>query len=276
MEAPTFKGTPLRELYDILCRLSEGEQLGLARFYAEEKGAQRLAERFELSCAAITNEYPENTEPFHDRTSASDGDSHEVGPPSAEAITSTVEMQEYLAGRGRQEVRDQPELGFRYVDREVFALRTTAKGGVRPPKRTLDLLLASDDNYPIIGEVKIAGDRPTFFALVQALMYASELSSPNQRRRLQSHYAAFDSGPLLTAGPWLDVWVIGYQPPEVGEYRQGSFEASEQISAHLINESRVNQAIRRIAYVEAVLEGVDLTFEEKFRAEPERPGSPAT
>jgi hypothetical protein len=264
VSAAKFKPSQLRELYDVLCDLSEGEQLALANFYLEGEGQKRLIERFALSCQAIAK-YPDNSEAFHDRTPAAE--ERAIGnPPRAAGIEKTEHLQGYLAIRGLQEVRDRPDLGFSYVAREIFALRNTGSGGWRPPRRAMDLLLASSDGLPIVGEVKIADDKPTFFALIQALMYASELSSPAQRARLRENYGEFrpNSALLDDAGPWLDAWVIGHRPKEHGTYREDSFEASRQISSYLMNAPEVSAVIRRIAYIEGIPTGDDLVFEERW------------
>jgi hypothetical protein len=258
-----FEPSQLRRLYDVLCNLSEGEQMALADFYVKDKG-KRLIERFGHSCREV-DRYPKLTEPFHDREPGRE--EKVVGnPPLPAEIKKTEHMQGYLAARGTQKVNARPGLGFRYVDREIFALRNTGGDGWRPPRRTMDLLLVSDDGLPIVGEVKIANDRPTFFALVQALMYASELGSAAQRARLRENYEAFRSSNALIgdSGPWLDVLVLGYRPPERGTYREGSFEASQEISSHLMNAPEVNSVIRRIAYVEGIPAGDDLVFEERW------------
>jgi hypothetical protein len=65
---------------------------------------------------------------------------------------------------------------------------------------------------PIVAELKIGADKPTYFALIQALMYATEFSSPSQRARLAATCpeAKFT---MPADGPFLDVYLIAFKPP---------------------------------------------------------------
>jgi hypothetical protein len=85
---------------------------------------------------------------------------------------------------------------LRAVDYEVYTMRT--KGGARFADGCevrgggaggLDLLL-DWDGTPTVGEIKAPGDATMFLALVQALMYGVEISTPAQLRRLRTHYEA--------------------------------------------------------------------------------------
>ena len=123
------------------------------------------------------------------------------------------------------------------MDREIFPLRRTDRPGVKPSRHWLDLLLVADDGLPIIGELKIRQDKPTYFAFVQSLAYAVELSSAAQLDRLRRHYQ--DHGLRLPAdGPFLDIYLIAFEPPARGKYRQRSFEATEAISKRMMADGR--------------------------------------
>lgn len=89
------------------------------------------------------------------------------------------------------------DLGF--VDYEIFPFRTTksccenGKPATSIGSGGMDLLLASTMNgviVPAMGEIKAATETvgPTF-ALVQSLMYTSQLVTCNQFRRLQKHHS---------------------------------------------------------------------------------------
>jgi hypothetical protein len=173
----------------------------------------------------------------------------------------------HLADGKRYEVEGAPKLSFRYVAREVFPLRQTVAGGPRPSRRSLDLLLASDDGLPIACELKIRDDTPTYPALIQALMYAIELSSESQRARLDEHYPATFKWPV--DGPFIDVYLIAFEPPERGRFRSRFHEATKTISAKLVEDARCSSVIRRIAYLEATVEVNQLAVRKGFAFGPE-------
>lgn len=79
--------------------------------------------------------------------------------------------------------------------------RKTGRGGI-------DVLgCARDSCVPVIGEVKARTDRDGVFALFQALMYASELATESQYRRLKKAYP--DSlGGLASSPIQMDIWLI--------------------------------------------------------------------
>jgi hypothetical protein len=86
-------------------------------------------------------------------------------------------------------------LEFAVVDYEISPLRTpggrTFEDGTAARKSGaggIDLLCATPDGLPVIGEVKAPGDTSLFVALVQSLTYASELLTPQQGARLRMAY----------------------------------------------------------------------------------------
>jgi len=87
-------------------------------------------------------------------------------------------------------------IGYSFVERELNPRRTTS--GVysnnRPATNSgtggIDVLLKSDTTgFPAVGEVKVKKDKNAFFALIQAMTYAVELSTPRQLSRLKTHFA---------------------------------------------------------------------------------------
>ena len=249
-DEPELKPTQIRAYYDALGTLKEQEQTALAELHAEDP--QRLVGRFAHSVKTVA-EYPAIEESFY-------GERSDTWMERATGvIDSTAAFAAEIAARDVHEVAGAPpELGFRYVDREIFPLRTTKRGGPRPARRSIDLLLASQDNSPIVGELKIGTDKPTYYALIQALMYAAELSSTSQRHRLAQHYN-------LKAEGGIDIYIIGYETPERGAFRARSFEATKMIASKLIDEPAVRGVIRRIAYLKATqVAGNRLAFIPSF------------
>jgi hypothetical protein len=259
-----LKPTQLRDLYAALGALKEQEQTALAELHAEEP--ERLIARFAHSVDTVAG-YPANTEAFHDRAKTTGLRQPLDDPPTPlNDGVKTVDVARHLADARECCVENAPELDFRFVDREIFALRTTKSDTDRPRRRFMDLLLVSRDGLPIVGELKIGTDKPTYFALVQALMYAAEISSSSQRARLLEHYpkAAFTSS---EREPLLDIYLIALEPPRSGKYRERSFKATEVISSKLVKDPRIQLVIRRIAYIEARTTDQSLSFVKRFAFE---------
>ena len=260
-----LKSTQLRDLYAALGALKEQEQTALAELHAKEP--ERLIARFAHSVDTVAG-YQANTEAFHDRARTTGlRETLDEPPVPLNDRVKTADVARHLANARERRVENAPELDFRFVDREIFALRTTKSDTDRPRRRIMDLLLVSRDGLPIVGELKIGTDKPTYFALVQALMYAAELSSPAQRERLMKHYPDADFA-FPKGGPFLDVYLIGFDPPSKGKYRERSFEATRSISSKLVKDTRVHSVIRRIAYIEAEAQDQGLSFVKRFAFEP--------
>lgn len=236
---PSLPPTQLREYYDALHALKEQEQTALAELHADQP--ERLIARFANSVEAVAA-YPALTEPFHGPRSEAWMDK------AGEPVTSTTTFVANMAAAVSHKVTGAPELDFDYLDREVFPLRSTTIGvGERSVRRSVDVLLRDKDGFPIVGELKVAGDSATYYALVQSLAYAAELSSASQLRRLGAHYGLR----IAEGDPALSIYLLAYAAPERGLYRKRSFAATEAITAKLMADHRVGRVIRRIAYLEA-------------------------
>jgi len=150
---------------------------------------------------------------------------------------------------------------FEYVDYEVCPNRTTGRpifeDGVRARRgSSVDLLLRSRaDHFPAICEVKMAtkdkSDMNTFFALIQGLMYAVELLTPNQRTRLLKVYG--DRLSIPEQGPYADLVLIliGYDAAH-SQVRSTLHQRTEQLARTLMERPHaVSQLLRRIVCVDA-------------------------
>ncbi len=146
---------------------------------------------------------------------------------------------------------DGPALGFTTVDYEVSPLRTTnyavlddGTGGESMGNGGMDLLLRSEDGVPVVAEIKGRNDTNLFFALVQALTYAVELTTSHQFKRLARSYPeAFHN--LDAASPRSDVSIIYLEaePPLK--------DAALRIARELLRDegSAVSRTVRRIAFL---------------------------
>jgi hypothetical protein len=251
-----LKPTQFRELYDALGALKEQEQTALAEMHAEDPTL--LIHRIRHSVATVKG-YAEVTEKFHE----DDREPLDDPPTPVEQIKKTPEFASQLADGELRAVTGSDGLDFRFLDREIFPLRSTDKDLPHAARRWLDLLLVNSDGTPIVGELKIQGDKPTYFAFVQALMYAVELTSPDQLERLKQHYPMAGFG-WPADGPYVDIYLIAFDPPKTGKYRERSFHATEKISKHLVQNEEFSAWFRRIAYIEASAEKGELRFDSRF------------
>lgn len=107
-----------------------------------------------------------------------------------------------------------------FVDHEIFPFRTTrscdelGNPATRLGAGGMDLLLRSEHDslvLPAVGEVKAASEHvgPTF-AIVQSLMYASQLTTRNQADRLQEQYPDSFAVGLM---PRCDIFILLEEGP---------------------------------------------------------------
>jgi hypothetical protein len=183
-----------------------------------------------------------------------------VAPPRE--IKSTFDFVARLV-RQNGTVKGADHLNFEYIDREIFPTRTTVgTPETRQRRRSLDLLLANaHDRTPVFAELKIRRDRLPYFALVQALMLTSEFLATPQRDRLGAHT------PTLVwpaSRPFADIYVIAYEAPGRGKYRERSLEATEKICERLMSDGYVPQQVRRLVYLKASSGAESLEFERVF------------
>ena len=126
-------------------------------------------------------------------------------------VSKTDEFTSYLCGSRLA------ESDYTYVEREINPWRT--RNGILPNNEAatktgrggMDLLLRSPEGRPVVGEVKVKDDWNCFFALLQAMTYAVELSTQNQfnrlRRTFPNYFAEIDVN-----NPTLEVAVILVNP----------------------------------------------------------------
>jgi hypothetical protein len=244
--------TQLHEYYNALHGLKEEEQTALAELHAEDP--ERLIARFDHSVKTVAA-YPAITEAFHGVRS--DAWLEAAGEP----VTSTTTFVANLVADGHHQVVDFPELDFDFVDREIFPLRsTTIPADGRGVRRSIDVLLRAGNGLPIVGELKVAGDSPAYFALVQALAYSVDLSSESQLRRLADHYDFI----VPADQPVISIYLIAHAAPERGAFRRRSLEATKVIVDKLITDRRVRNVIRHIAYLESSIDDGRLVFKHLF------------
>lgn len=160
-------------------------------------------------------------------------------------------------------------LPFGYVDYNVSPFRTTGEAifdsGISATKSGrggADLLLVSQDQTPIIGEVKAVDDATLILALIQALTYAIEFSTEKQRIRLQNSYP--DRFIFPENGPFIDVQIIQVNPV-VDVSNEKLKVVVQSLSRQLMSQKFIPTIIRRIGCLSTqFVAGVDCVYKIEF------------
>lgn len=137
-------------------------------------------------------------------------------------------------------------LGYHFVARELAPLRATGAAAPGSGDGGIDAMLATagEPRLPVIVEVKSAGDRGAYLALVQALTYASEVVTLHQRQRLAKFYEHF-AGLQDVTGPLADIWII----TERGK-ADTQLAATRAVAALMLRERAVAPLLRRVVFFE--------------------------
>ena len=181
--------TRMRRFYEMMRMLNEAKLQGDIAKYLTEKGrAKRIQVMFKESEAHFAR-YCNPDEAFHDRGQPADW-------LQAYANRTNV-FAKCLVARLRPNATYDPVAieggdSVRVIDYELSLFRTTdgaafedGKAGTSSGSGGMDLLLQdSVTRIPVVGEIKAPTDRDLFLALVQALTYATELTTQNQLERL--------------------------------------------------------------------------------------------
>ena len=177
--------TFLRQFYETMKLLETATWVNLAKFYSENpKSLERLWSRSREAFLSYKNE---------DDWGRGETESLPIAPESVGAIKTTDEFTAFITEHDNR--IDDDQTGYTFVEREINPRRT--RRGVFSDKRPatksgtggIDVLLKSHvTGFPAVGEVKVDTDKNAFFALIQAMTYAVELSTPNQLTRLRKHF----------------------------------------------------------------------------------------
>ena len=178
--------THLRQFYETIQLLETATWVNLAEFYSNAPDS--LERLWNHSRKAFFN-YKNDDDWGRGKTKTLP-----AAPNNIKHITRTNEFTAFISPPDYR-LRD-GESSYSFVERELNPRRT--RGGVFPDKRParksgaggIDVLLKSHvTGFPVVGEVKVEDDKNAFFALIQAMTYAVELSTPNQLARLKTHFA---------------------------------------------------------------------------------------
>ncbi len=228
-----MKPTQLRSLYDALGHLKQSEQVALAEFHAGDSSMLEHRIRNDIGTVAM---YPDAS------ATVLVDDSRETLPVGVDVtnLRSTIEFASAL-GAGLHRVEGRDELTFRYLAREISPLR-----GIRPERRSMDLLLCSQDGTPGFGELKRGADNLPYYALIQLLVHTVELATPRQRSRLVPLGV-----PPGQANEPADLYLIAYGDQHITHY-QPSLDATEAVARRLMERStQLHRQVRQITYLKA-------------------------
>lgn len=244
--------TRMRRFYEMMRMLNEAKLQGdIAKYLTEEGRAKRIQVMFKESESHFAR-YGNPEEAFHER----------VKPDWLQAYANhTSVFAKCLVARLRPNVTYDPieiEDGnaVHVIDYELSLFRTTGgaafedgKTGTSSGSGGMDLLLQDNETrIPVVGEIKAPTDRDLFLALVQALTYATELTTQNQLDRLVKHYPDRN---FCTEGRKCDIVLIydkNGKPPKL-------MDETKKLATQLLNDpaSPVARRIRKIAFVSADL-----------------------
>lgn len=252
--------TPLTEMLGLYRGLAARGQSGLTAHLALAEdwceNPRKLSVPFLLSVAQFSR-YSNERQPFHEGPLAPER-------PETDAIR-TADFADWLKKSETWPVAEAPELAFRYVDRELDCMRTSPGVDLEdgtPSKMALklDLLLANaGDHTPIVAELKIHDDQDPLYGLVQALAATAVLVTAAQRTRLRNVYGL--DAALRTGGPYVDVYVILFEPhaPGKGTWLK-ILERSLALADELLVQPEISALVRRIEFLHSERGPAGLTF----------------
>lgn len=181
--------TKLRSFYEILKDFSTETHLKIIEDYNRSNNLKKL-ERIYLQSRSHFEKYSNINEEILSRTKRK-----MLIPPPIQFFNNTFDVISFFADLNKIPVEksNNKNYCFEYIDREVSTYRTTnakyATGLSAKSSGTggLDFIGVNlNDNYPILGEIKVKGDKNPFFALIQLLTYCSELSTAEQISRIKN------------------------------------------------------------------------------------------
>ena len=241
--------TPLFLRYRGFKETDEQQRLAQALHFAEHP--QELAREFAESVEHFGS-YDNRQEPFYDKRGADPiSPGGRIGATHHLAFGLGGKRNGRTPGEGDRLAVSLPEsvvsvpaenLGFEYVEREVTVTRTKLAewehGQHGRSRFSLDLLLSAvDGRVPVAAEVKIAGDRDSWYAFIQALASLACLATPPQYERLRNHLNERGQWPELHGGrPMLDLYLLFVDSPKTGRYRDAITAATAHAAVGLLGE----------------------------------------
>ena len=231
----------MRQRFMELQLLNTDEQLKRARNWK----ARDLADDFSASVKAFQTY--SNKEPFFDTARKP------LCPvESIKEIRRTEQFAAVLKAQSRGSVQGEPELDFRYVERELVPARTTAtaqysNGQAKGKFIRFDLLLAAE--LPILCELKLRHDNSSaFYALIQLLASLSEVATDSQRERLWRYYSPELPDPRDGR---FDLYLMFHEFNSNSKPKSEILELTGKLAEELIRFPEISTHVRRIAMLDS-------------------------
>lgn len=243
----TISITKLRKFYESLPKLSSPteEQLSILEDYNRGNNYTKLIDLYKESKKDFSG-YKNIDEPFlplnlsHRRKFL-----NKVG-----VISKTRHVTLVFEERKNKIDVDDANYNFEYIQREVPTSRTPktkSEAGIKESGAGgIDFIGFNRNNHlPILGEIKVKGDQNSFYALIQLLRYLSELSTPNQIKRINRH-KLFGDIPDITDEKCFYLYILLINTNLTGKKKE-ILSKTQTLAAHL--EKNI-QEIKEIVFLQ--------------------------
>lgn len=206
--------TPLRKIYEAMKLLETATWVTLAEFYSNNpKSLERLWKQSHRAFVGYNND---------DDWGRGETAKPPTAPKSVGAINSTNEFTAFI--KSHDNLLGDIKTGYTFVERELNPRRTRLGqfSDKRPATKSgtggIDVLFRSlATGFPVVGEIKVRGDKNAFFGLIQAMTYAVELSTPSQLARLKKHTPAFGTLDVDTAKVEIALVMVNHDEDQTRE-----------------------------------------------------------
>ncbi|RPH49077.1 MAG: hypothetical protein EHM85_15120 [Desulfobacteraceae bacterium] len=234
--------TELRYFYKSLSelRLSTITQLQIVEDITRKENFTKLISWYNESKKHFAEKYENSEESFlpDDLSHRRSLSINDKAISSTQDVISVFNEKQKEDGLIHVKVEDDHNYDFCYIEREVSPYRTTnsefvtGKSGKSSGTGGVDFIgWNPTKKLPILGEIKVGGDQNPFYALIQLLTYLSELSTPNQIKRINK-YKLFGNIPDLTheTSFYLYILLVNKDPFKI---KKGILSKTQKLAADL-------------------------------------------
>lgn len=137
------------------------------------------------------------------------------------------------------------QLDFVFINYEVSPLRTTkaiyqdGEKGSSSGTGGIDFIGYNNiQKIPILGEIKINGDKNPFYALIQLLTYLSELSIPSQIKRINK-FNLFGNNVTLKNDTVFDLYILFYHSKKKKKYYDYILNNTKELANKIVGSKNI-------------------------------------
>jgi hypothetical protein len=219
--------------------------------------AKTLATSFSRSISKLeTYGINQKLDPFHDKRSK----------PSLH--NATQKLQDYF--QRLKEIPITNKDSYQYLDYEITPLRTKmglyqSQGGTKKPgSGGIDIFCRNTvSKNPVLIEYKSEKDHSLFYALIQILTYASELSTPSQKKRLSHNYIELKNDWVGDHRDKIELCIMFDTPgKQKSEKKKQEIEYVHGICKDLIKSPIISPHIAYISLVEVTRSNDNYSFKK--------------